>query len=422
MPRGISTQVLGGFKTGMDRQTKRGGKDGAQRLYTLENAYLNERGDAVPRPGLQHVANVAHSSGLYGWQGQLHVFHGEDDFVDPGNPLVAAHWVRYPYVEQPLTLSGDLPGGIPGSVVDFQYTIADGVPPYVVSITAGALPDGLIMSASGRVTGTRTTKGSYSWTVSATDLNGDTVPLNDSSATADTIDSAIAEDVPLLHWPLNETSGAVANDLSGNGYNGTYTGGTLTGSGFTMTTWTDHVMAATGSAGGSPLDVGTGRQWSVEAVVTRGATQPFDNVSANIAAQWRSPNLGYVSMGLCMPSTGKVATSFMGYFTPSDLSSSRAVSSAAAPVNGARTHVYMERVQGTGATDTLNIYLNGVLSQTASVASTLVGTASNGAQFCVGFYPNFSYGWLGTVEHVAVYNHALGAARVLYHAQLLGLA
>lgn len=101
MPQGLATQVLGAFKTGMDRSTRRGGKDGAKRLWTLQNAYLNERGDAVPRPGLQHVANVANSTGLYGWKGQLHVFHADDTYVDPANPLVTDHRVRYPLTNAP---------------------------------------------------------------------------------------------------------------------------------------------------------------------------------------------------------------------------------------------------------------------------------------------------------------------------------
>lgn len=184
MPRGISTQVLGGFKTGMDRQTKRGGKDGAQRLYTLENAYLNERGDAVPRPGLQHVANVAHSTGLYGWQGQLHVFHGEADYVDPGNPLVAGHWVRYPLTSPAdLAIAGDLPGGPVGQVVSYQYVISGGVPPYAVTLSAGSLPAGLSMDANGLVTGTRTTSGSASWTVRVVDTDETVVTLSDNDIT-----------------------------------------------------------------------------------------------------------------------------------------------------------------------------------------------------------------------------------------------
>ena len=35
----------------------------------------------------------------------------------------------------------------------------------------------------------------------------------------------VLADKPVAFWPLDETSGTVANDLSGNGYNGTYTGG-----------------------------------------------------------------------------------------------------------------------------------------------------------------------------------------------------
>lgn len=153
MPRGISTQVLGGFKTGMDRQTKRGGKDGAQRLYTLENAYLNERGDAVPRPGLQHVANVAHSAGLYGWQGQLHVFHGESDFVDPGNPLVAAHWIRYPLAPPPdLTITGTFAPVYLGQPYSSDLTISGSVAPYSnPRVTVGTLPAGLSLSLVGNL-------------------------------------------------------------------------------------------------------------------------------------------------------------------------------------------------------------------------------------------------------------------------------
>lgn len=170
MPRGISTQVLGGFKTGMDRQTKRGGKDGAQRLYTLENAYLNERGDAVPRPGLQHVANVAHSAGLYGWKGQLHVFNGDTDFVDPVNPLVTSHFVRYPYVVQTLTLTGVYAPATLNQPYSSDLTIAGGSGGYVnPRVVAGSLPDGVselsIVDDKLRLSGTPTTAATSNFTV-----------------------------------------------------------------------------------------------------------------------------------------------------------------------------------------------------------------------------------------------------------------
>jgi hypothetical protein len=291
-----------------------------------------------------------------------------------------------------------------------------------VTIVSGALPDGLSVNTSGLVTGTRTALGSYTWTVRVTGDDGETADLDDSCDTIDDINSAIFSDSPILHWPLDETSGTTARDLSGNNYDGTYSGGTLTGSGFKMASYyTDNVVASTGSLSGSPLDVGTQRQWAIEAVVTRDATQPFDNINANIAAQWRSANFGYASIKLGMPSTGKIATSWSAYFTDQSLASAIGVSSSAPPVIGERTHILAERVQGPGSTDTMNIYLNGVLSGTTAVSSSEVGTPSNGQQFTVGGNA-FGYGWNGTVEHVAAYGHSLGAARALYHAQLLGLA
>lgn len=187
MPQGLSTQVLGQFKTGMDRSTRRGGKDGAKRLWTLQNAYLNERGDAVPRPGLQHVANVAHSAGLYGWKGQLHVFHGEDDFVDPGNPLVAAHLLRYPAMEPPLTLAGDLPGMRYHDVISYTYASSNAIGTPTFSLSAGALPNGLSLNAStGEVSGQATAAGSYSWTVRVVDEDLRQVDLPDTAVVAST--------------------------------------------------------------------------------------------------------------------------------------------------------------------------------------------------------------------------------------------
>lgn len=175
MPR-MDTQVLGNFKTGMDRSSKRGGKDGAQRLWTLQNAYINERGEAIPRPGLQHVADVANSAGLYGWQGQLHVFHGEDDFVDPGNPLVQGHWIRYPL--DLIGLDGSFADGQVGATYSSDLGIYGGSGYTNPRVTAGTLPAGLALSVVGdavlRLSGRPTTAGATSFTVAVDDHLGRT--------------------------------------------------------------------------------------------------------------------------------------------------------------------------------------------------------------------------------------------------------
>lgn len=114
----LSEQTLGGFKTGMTRSSRRGGKDGAQKLWTLQNGYVNDQGDVVPRPGLRHVANVAHSVGLYGADSQLHVFWGGvEGYVNPGNPLIEDHILRYP-VEPSLTT-------FDGTLTKMRYQLVD---------------------------------------------------------------------------------------------------------------------------------------------------------------------------------------------------------------------------------------------------------------------------------------------------------
>jgi hypothetical protein len=83
----------------------------------------------------------------------------------------------------PLTISGHLPDGPIGEVVSYQDTVSGGVLPRTVAIASGALPAGLTMIASGLVTGTRTTLGSYAWTVRVTDADGSPANLADTSVT-----------------------------------------------------------------------------------------------------------------------------------------------------------------------------------------------------------------------------------------------
>ncbi len=174
----LSEQVLGGFKTGMTRSSRRGGKDGAQKLYTLQNGYVNDQGDVVPRPGLRHVASVAHSVGLYGTGGKLHVFYGDtDDFADPGNPLVEGHLLQYPL--SGFILGGDIPNGTKGDVVSGRYTQNGGTVPVTYQVISGALPTGVTLDTDGTYRGQLGAAGTFSWIVRATDANGEVADLTD---------------------------------------------------------------------------------------------------------------------------------------------------------------------------------------------------------------------------------------------------
>jgi len=72
-----------------------------------------------------------------------------------------------------LTLSpSTLPSGTVGMSYSQSATASGGTAPYTYAITSGSLPPGLSLSASGALSGTPTTSGSFNFTVTATDTYG----------------------------------------------------------------------------------------------------------------------------------------------------------------------------------------------------------------------------------------------------------
>lgn len=72
-----------------------------------------------------------------------------------------------------LTLtSPPLPNGLVSVAYNTSLAAAGGVAPFTFAVTSGALPDGLILSSTGVITGTPTTTGTFNFTVTATDVNG----------------------------------------------------------------------------------------------------------------------------------------------------------------------------------------------------------------------------------------------------------
>ncbi len=70
------------------------------------------------------------------------------------------------------TVSGTLPNGVVKAAYTGTLTASGGTAPYTWSISKGTLPTGLTLNKStGKITGTPTKAGSYSFTVSATDKN-----------------------------------------------------------------------------------------------------------------------------------------------------------------------------------------------------------------------------------------------------------
>lgn len=98
--------------------------------------------------------------------------------VDCAGPVSVASGV---YPLRVLEADGNVPDGVTGTVVSYRYRAIGGRGPYTWAVTSGSLPPGVTMDATGLVSGTYTTGGSYSWTVTVTDSAGDTDPLADTA-------------------------------------------------------------------------------------------------------------------------------------------------------------------------------------------------------------------------------------------------
>lgn len=74
-----------------------------------------------------------------------------------------------------ITTSLTLPLGDVGTAYYESLTAIGGAPPYAWSLTSGALPAGLSLSSVGQITGTPTTVGTQTFTLTATDVNSSSV-------------------------------------------------------------------------------------------------------------------------------------------------------------------------------------------------------------------------------------------------------
>jgi hypothetical protein len=101
---------------------------------------------------------------------------GTSTFAIQADDAVGASGFRiYTILVQPpiLALTPDsLPSVTLGTAYLQDLTVAGGRAPYTFALAAGSLPPGLVLSASGRISGTPTVKGTASFTVRATDVKG----------------------------------------------------------------------------------------------------------------------------------------------------------------------------------------------------------------------------------------------------------
>jgi hypothetical protein len=123
----------------------------------------------------------------------------------------------------PLSITTiSLPEGQQGNAYSATLTASDGVAPYTWSISAGALPTGLILnSANGEISGILTGSGSSTFSVRAADSTSPIAQTDTASFTI-TIGSGTGYSL-LLTWaasPSSEASGynVYRSNVSGTGY------------------------------------------------------------------------------------------------------------------------------------------------------------------------------------------------------------
>lgn len=120
----------------------------------------------TPTPGAP-LSNLTYGDGLVGWrvddQRKLTVYA-----ATAGTTSGTVGTSTAPVSVTTATLAA----GTAGNGYDASLLATGGSTPYVWEISAGALPPGLALSQAGRITGTPTTAGTYSFTARVTDVNG----------------------------------------------------------------------------------------------------------------------------------------------------------------------------------------------------------------------------------------------------------
>jgi hypothetical protein len=86
-----------------------------------------------------------------------------------------------PGAQTSVVVSGDLANSYVGATLSGTYTATGGIPPYTYAATSGTFPSGLTLAASGSWSGSPDTADTYSWTVTATDSEGNTGTLADAA-------------------------------------------------------------------------------------------------------------------------------------------------------------------------------------------------------------------------------------------------
>ncbi|HEY8039155.1 MAG TPA: LamG domain-containing protein [Polyangiaceae bacterium] len=229
---------------------------------------------------------------------------------------------------------------------------------------------------------------------------GDAGVQETSDAPSNAYRTAVLTDSPLAYWRLGEASGAVCHDETGNGNDATIVGNVTLGVPGALTGDPDTAAHFPGSGG--LLDVGDRFDFAGTAPLTFEMWCKPDVIDTSY--RHLETKMKYDDAGRPFDGTYLFvhAGTTLGYERWSDGGTDLGMSSPLVTV-GSYWHVV-----ATYDGSTANLYVNGALAQSAPTAVALV---ANGVHLAWGEL------YQGSLDELAVYDHALTLQRVLAHYQ-----
>jgi hypothetical protein len=224
--------------------------------------------------------------------------------------------------------------------------------------------------------------------------------------------AVVAADSPLAYYRLGEASGSTMVDTSGNGRTGTYSGVTLGASGLLVGD-SDTAVSCSSTTSSTTYASVTGASWmaptnlTVEAwIETTDTAQP----SKSILTRWDQVTTSNCEFGLDLGST----TSGAGRVFV-NTSSGVYIAQGSTALNDGTAHHLVGVFDGSN----LILYVDGTAVATTATAGTLNAPSTTLlviSGICAGpTTVNSNYGFVGTVDEVALYDTALSSTRVAAH-------
>ena len=293
-----------------------------------------------------------------------------------------------------------------GVAYTHNYT-ATGTEPITWSVSAGSLPPGLSLNAdTGALTGTPTAAGSFPFTVQASNAGG--TATQNATLIVPLYDLVLATQPTHLigYWPLNETSGTVADDKSSTGADGTYSGG--------------YTLNQTGIGDGYPSVLFDGSTDRIDLDVVTLDT-PFDGaigtmlvyLKVRASSVW-TDGVARIPFELGVNANNRVFISKDG--TNNNLLLSYRAGGTIENVLSAfsSTAWFVAVVTWSKAAEEMKAYVNGVqVGSTQTALGTFTGTLADGftaiGNFTASGGANF---WDGYIAHAAVWKTRLSDAEI----------